>query len=200
MQVLRQQKRFVSEAAPKPRSRGVLWPVLIISGCALLGVVYLLKLRTQPMGDGDYAALIRAKDLGFAASDENESFEKRAMLDGTTEVHYRAHGLGAHQRATIDEMTFAYMTSANAVLGFEGMRIGGSKSFELAARSGERMVERNVQYPWADAAFWADYRVGDAQAGAFVIVRKGSTVHFISLNGMTLDKSKVDALLREHWS
>jgi len=125
--------------------------------------------------------------------------EKSRTLNGAIKVHYHASGLGTRQRSTVDEITMAYPGSVHAALGFEGMKIGGSSAFALAADKNESMVAREIDYDWADRTYWADYRVGETAVGAFVIVQTGSIVHFISLNGMTVNTNRFEPILRAHW-
>jgi len=183
------------------RSRNSLW-VVLAAAVIVIAAVCLLILRMQPqaLGDDDLAGLVRSKDIGLPAEPENEFFEKTRTFDGSIKVHYRAFGLGERQRSTVDEITMVYPDSVHAALGFQGMKIGGNGGFAVAAAGkNESMVAREVHFGWADHTYWADYRVGDNIVGVCVIVQTGSIVHFISLNGMLVNETAFEPILRSHW-
>jgi hypothetical protein len=157
------------------------------------------RMQPLPLDDDDLAALVRSKELGFPAKPEDEVMEKSRTFNGAIKVHYHARALGSRQRSSVDQVNMTYPDSVHAAIGFEGMKIGGTSAFALAADKNESMVARDIDYAWADHTYWADYRVGEASAGAFVVVQTGSVVHFISLNGMTVNTNRFEPILRAHW-
>ena len=201
MQEVRRSRMSVpSPPTPAMRSRGWLWAWLAVAGIVLVGIgLVLLRMQPLPLDDDDFAGLIRSAELGFPAKPEDEVMQKRRTLNGAIKVHYRAGSLGTRQLSSIDEITMTYSSSTQAALGFEAMKIGGSSAFALAAGKGQTMTAREIRYDWADRTYWADYRVGETAVGAFVIVQTANVVHFVSLNGLTVNADRLEPILRAHW-
>jgi hypothetical protein len=107
----------------------------VVVAAVLFALVYFQSL---PLSDEDRAALVLSKDIGFPAKQENETLSKRRTWSGATELHYRAHGLGKREIATLDETNFAYFARTSALTGFAGIKIGGRSGFALAAAKTNR--------------------------------------------------------------
>lgn len=192
-------------SAPSPplrarRSRAWTWALPAAVAVIVLAIgLLVLRMQPLPLDDDDLAALVRSNELGFPAKPEDEIMEKSRTFNGAIQVHYHARALGSRQRSSVDEIAMTFPDTVHAAIGFEAMKVGGSSAFTLAAGKNETMVARDVEYSWADHTYWADYRVGETVAGAFVIVQTGKVVHFISLNGMTVNNSRFEPILRAHW-
>jgi hypothetical protein len=180
-------------------NRKVLWSLLAFWSLAVAVALAYLYFQPSPLDESDRATLVIAADLGFPASPGNENFEKRRII-GAIRVIYRARSLGPNKNATITEFTISYSNPASALLGFEAMKIGGTGGFALAAGKNEAIVPQDVHFEWADNSYWGEYRVRDAPAGIFLLVRVGNTAHFLSINGLTIkSESAFESMLRQRW-
>jgi hypothetical protein len=193
---------MLRSAVVMPRARKsprIVW-IALVCGVLLSFALAALYFQPLPLDAADRAMLVPAKSLVVTPGGAQEEFSKRRMLNGASKIHYHASHLGTRGQATVTQDILYCSNSASAIAAFAAMKIGGTSAFSLAARSNESMQAREVHYAWADQTYWADYRVGEATAGAFVIVRTGSTVHFISLNGLAPDASLFEGVLRAHWA
>jgi len=167
-------------------------PLGVVVLLAVLGGVFVLSGKPQPVTAADRAVVVTIQDLArhmhdFEPVASGETFKKTRYLDGSHQLEYEYKS--PREPPLYLRSSLSVEHSANdAVTNYGGMRIGAKVGFALSGKDKITQVDRDDLLRWGDDSHCTLLQSGGKPVGNLFVARKGERVVSVILAGVYFEK------------